>query len=116
MHGTIVVSEDLLPKMSTIESDNQWLVARIARLRRLRQWWLICGLPVFYFSYVGIHEWTNALIPYWVVFALSLVWTLVGYGASALLYLRIVTPVWGRPPFRDLMSLYSPNAVALDKG
>ena len=99
--------------MSTVETGKQWLLARIARLRRLRQWWLVCWVPGAYFIYVGFHELTNALIPYWAMVVLLVAWISVGYGVSALLYRRIVTPVWGRPPLRDLISLYSPKAAGI---
>jgi len=99
--------------MNTVETDQHRLVARIARLRRLRQWWLVCWVPGAYFIYVGFHEWTNALIPYWAMVVLLVAWTSVGYGVSALQYRRIVTPVWGRPPLRDLLSLYSPKTAGV---
>ena len=99
--------------MNSVETEKQLLVTRIARLRRLRQWWLICWVPGAYFIYVGFHELTNAFAPYWAMVVLLAVWTLVGYGVSAVLYRRIVTPAWDRPPFCDLISLYSPQEAGL---
>jgi len=95
--------------MNAIETDKRKVVARIQRLRRVRLWWSICWVPGAWAIYVGFHEWTGALIPYWAMVALMWAWLLIGYGVSAFAYRRIVPPVWGHPPVRDLLSLYFPK-------
>jgi hypothetical protein len=89
--------------------DDEKLIKKIGAINRARKLWFVLWVPAAYMNNLIYHSLLNREPPVLLDIIILFAWILAGYVASFYAYRRLVTPIYGRPSFRDSIALEVPK-------